>query len=152
MNLVRKKSKDVWSGLIFIGVAILFLLSGRSLAIGSASHIGPGLFPVIICLILGLTGAVILFRGLFFGADNIVGFEVKPLILVIGTFVLFALIVNQLGLIISGAISILMTSYAAGKVRCLESMIFVPVLLMFCILIFILGLGVPLPLLPGIAK
>ncbi len=62
MPLIRAP-KDFWSGLLCIAVAAAFIIQARSLAMGTASRMGPGYFPTMLALVLAGVGAILIARS-----------------------------------------------------------------------------------------
>src|SRR5262249_61413591 len=56
--------KQVLSGLMFVGIAILGLWLSRDYPIGTALRMGTGYVPRLLCWILLALGCLILFQGL----------------------------------------------------------------------------------------
>jgi len=69
----------------------------------------------------------------------------KGLLLVTGATVLFGLIVRGAGLIIAMPVLVIVSAYGSDKFSWRTSIVMAIVLTAFCILIFLKGLGIPLP-------
>lgn len=59
-----KSQKDFWSGLMFMGVGIAFAWGATNYTIGEGARMGPGYFPLMLGILLGLLGLFILFESL----------------------------------------------------------------------------------------
>ena len=68
MNL--KNQKDFFSGLLFMGIGVAFAWGASKYAIGTAAHMGPGYFPLLLGALLGLLGGVIMFKALVFETED----------------------------------------------------------------------------------
>jgi putative tricarboxylic transport membrane protein len=145
--------KDVLAGLLFIGVAGLGLWLSRNYPIGTALRMGTGYVPRLLCwLLLGL-GAVVLVQGLREAQDvrPLSSSDVsalRPVIFVTASLVIFGLSIERLGLIISILLLIGVGSVAARGLRPFETLAAALVLIVLSWGIFILGLGLTIPVWP----
>jgi putative tricarboxylic transport membrane protein len=145
--------RDVLAGLLFIGVALLGLWLSRDYPIGTALRMGTGYVPRLLCwLLLGL-GAVVLVQGLREAQDarplspSDVS-ALRPVIFVTASLVIFGLSIERLGLIISILLLIGVGSVAARGLRPFETLAAALVLIVLSWGIFILGLGLTIPVWP----
>jgi putative tricarboxylic transport membrane protein len=145
--------RDVLAGLLFIGVAVLGLWLSRDYPIGTALRMGTGYVPRLLCwLLLGL-GAVVLVQGLREAQDvrPLSSSDVsalRPVIFVTASLVIFGLSIERLGLIISILLLIGVGSVAARGLRPFETLAAALVLIVLSWGIFILGLGLTIPVWP----
>lgn len=58
-----KNGKDFWSGLMFIGFGVGFMIAARQYPMGTAVRMGPAYFPTLLGGILALLGAIIFLRA-----------------------------------------------------------------------------------------
>jgi len=152
MERADKDYKDIWSGLLFVafgGAGILIAL-WEGYDIGSARRMGPGFFPVWIGVILAVLGAILAGRGFFRKGIPIDGWARTPALLVTAGTVLFAAIVNSAGLFPATFLLVMVTTYASSQFRWLPSLVLAFALAGFCTLVFIVALGVPLPIMPHV--
>ena len=61
--------KDFWSGLMFIGFGLFFLLVARNYPMGTALRMGPAYFPTMLGGLMAALGAIVFFRS-FFGKER----------------------------------------------------------------------------------
>jgi putative tricarboxylic transport membrane protein len=145
--------RDVLAGLLFIGVAVLGLWLSRDYPIGTALRMGTGYVPRLLCwLLLGL-GAVVLVQGLREAQDArpLSSSDVsalRPVIFVTASLVIFGLSIERLGLIISILLLIGVGAVAARGLRPFETIAASVVLIILSWGIFILGLGLTIPVWP----
>jgi hypothetical protein len=57
-------SRDLYGGGIFVAIGLLVFLQGRTYNIGTLAHVGSGLFPVALGVVLMGLGALIAFGGI----------------------------------------------------------------------------------------
>ena len=75
------------------------------------------------------------------------GFAFKGLLLVVGSTLVFGLIVRGAGLAVALPVLVIMSAYASIRFRWGPSLVLAAGLTVFCVLVFLKGLGVPLPIL-----
>jgi putative tricarboxylic transport membrane protein len=145
--------KDVLSGLLFVAVALFGLWLSRDYPIGTALRMGTGYVPRLLCWILLGLGVVILVMGLREGQDERrVDFSDRsgwrPVVFVTASLVIFGLGLECLGLVISILLLIAVGAIAARGLRPLETLAAAVVLIVMSWAIFILGLGLTIPVWP----
>jgi len=145
--------KDVLAGLLFIAVAALGLWLSRDYPIGTALRMGTGYVPRLLCwLLLGL-GAIVLVQGLREAQDarplsSADVSALRPVIFVTASLVIFGLSIERLGLVVSILLLIGVGAVAARGLRPLETLAAALVLIVLSWGIFILGLGLTIPVWP----
>ena len=146
-SIVRNQ-KDFYAGAVYLTVGIIAIAVARGYPLGSASRMGPGYFPTILGGLLVVFGLVSLVRSFFLTGAPIGQLPWKPLVLVVGAVALFAVLLPYVGLVIALAILITVSAAASDKFRFdWRAALGLVALIAFCALVFVLGLGLPLPLL-----
>ena len=142
-----RSAKDFWTGLIYIVIGLSAVLIGREYGMGSAVRMGPAYFPFILGMILIAIGAIAVIRAFIVQGTPIGGFAIKGLLLVISSVFLFGLIVRDAGIVIALPLLVILSAVASSRFRWLPTIALAAGLTVFCVFVFIKGLGVPLPLL-----
>jgi putative tricarboxylic transport membrane protein len=142
-----RSTKDFWTGLIYIFFGASAVLIALDYGRGTALRMGPGYFPTILGALLALIGIVSLVRSFIEPGSPIGGFAFKGLMLVVGSTLVFGLIVRGAGLVIALPALVIMSAYASVRFRWAPSLALAAGLTLFCVLVFLKGLGVPLPIL-----
>jgi hypothetical protein len=139
--------RDIGAGLIFIAIGILFGLGSIALEIGTALRMGPGYFPLVLAGILVVLGLMILAHG--FGHPTAASLAVpwRGLVLILAAPVIFGLTVRGLGLVPAVMLVVLVSAFASRRMSVLLALVLTVALTLFCVLVFSLGLGLPLRLL-----
>ena len=145
--------RDVLAGLMFVGVALFGLWLSRDYPIGTALRMGTGYVPRLLCWLLFGLGAVVLVQGLreVQDARPLSSSDIsalRPVIFVAASLVIFGLSIERLGLIISILLLIGVGSVAARGLRPFETLAAAVVLIILSWGIFILGLGLTIPVWP----
>jgi uncharacterized membrane protein len=140
--------KDFWSGVLFIliGTAAIILASRYSL--GSAARMGPGYFPRILGILMIVLGAILALRALRLQGAPIPKWKLRPLV-VLGSVVLFGMIVQTVGVAISTVVLIVSASAASHEFRPKEALIAVVLLSALAVGVFVVGLKLQLPIWPA---
>jgi hypothetical protein len=145
--------KDVLAGLLFMAVAILGLWVSRNYPIGTAVRMGTGYVPRLLCWILLGLGAVVLLQGLRERAPEgrLAGGEVsawRPALFVAASLVVFGISIERLGLVASIFLLVGLGALATRGLRPVETLSVALVLIVLTWAIFILGLGLTIPVWP----
>jgi hypothetical protein len=127
--------------------AIVFIWTGLDYRLGSAAGMGPGYFPMMLSILLLVIGTVVLVKGFLVDGPELEPIAWKPLLIITISIVMFGLLLMRLGLVIS-LLSLLVVSAAAStRFRFGWPLFGLAVLLLaFCYLVFVIGLGIPLPI------
>ena len=142
-----RSAKDFWTGVIYIFFGSSAFLIARDYGMGSALKMGPGYFPTVLGALLTLIGIISLVRSFLQPGDPIGRFAFKGLLLVVGSTLVFGFIVREAGLAIALPILVIMSACASVHFRWGPSLALAAGLTLFCVLVFLKGLGVPLPIL-----
>ena len=65
-----KSHKDFFAGLMYLVVGAAFAIGATEYNIGTGARMGPGYFPLILGVILGLIGSVIAFKATLNGPGD----------------------------------------------------------------------------------
>lgn len=128
-----------------IGIAAIVI--GRDYGMGSAMKMGPAYFPTILGALLAVIGAICIVRSLLVSGPPVDAFALRGLAMIITAIVLFGVLVRGAGLIAAILVLVLLSSRASIKFNWAQSLALAGGLIAFCALVFVKGLGVPLPLL-----
>jgi hypothetical protein len=143
-----EKPRDVVGGLLVMAIGAGFLLVGQELEFGTARSMGPGYFPTVLSLLMMALGAVL--TALAWRAPPEEGaFAHLPwrgLLLVIGATLFFGLTLRGLGLAPVLLLVVLATAWASRYARWRSAIPLALGLAVFCSVLFIRLLGLPLPL------
>ena len=142
-----RNPRDFWAGAIYLALAIAAIWIGQSYQLGTSERMGPGYFPTALGSILALFGVVSLGRSFVRQGEAISAIAWRPLALVLGSTVLFGLLLPRAGLLIALPCLIVVSALASRNSRFdVTSIAALVGLVAFCIVVFVKGLGVPMPL------
>jgi putative tricarboxylic transport membrane protein len=139
-----KNPKDFLAGLLLIAVSALFAFGDLNLPVGSAFRMGPGYFPMVLCIILAALGVAIMINGITFEAEGIKNFTWRGLFNIVAPVIFFGATLRGLGFILSLGITVFCVSMASTHFKLRTSLILTVVLVFFGWLIFIWGIGLPI--------
>ena len=144
-----RNSKDFLTGMIYVAIgsgAVLIAVLG-DYKIGTAVKMGPAYFPMVLSAILILIGLISLVRSFIRPGTPIGAFTVNGLLLVVVPTCLFGLLVRGAGLLVVLPMLVIVSSFASRPFRWGPTLALAAGLTVFCTLVFLKGLGVPLPIL-----
>ena len=148
MSFIRNP-KDFYSGLLFIAFGVGAIVIGSNYALGTAARMGPGYFPRMLGILLIVLGGALALRALRVQGSPLPGWKWRPTLIVLGSVVLFGVIVNRVGLVLSTIILILLSSAASTEFRPKEAVISGVLLAGLTVAVFVIGLKLQLPIWPG---
>ena len=150
--MVIRGPKDFWAGLLFIGLGILAITVGSRYNLGTAARMGPGYFPRILGILLIVLGAIITFRGVRWSGEPIPRWRWRPTLVVLLSVVVYGILIGWLGVAISTVLLIVAASAASHEFRYKESIVAGLLLAALAVGVFVVGLGVQLPIWPAFLR
>jgi len=148
MRIVRNP-KDFLAGLLFVTVGIAAIVLASNYTLGTAARMGPGYFPRILGILMITLGAVLALRSLRVNGPPLPGWKWRPVIVVLGSVVVFGAIVNYAGLVLSTILLIAMASAASHEFRPKEAVISGLLLAALAVGVFVIGLKLQIGIWPG---
>ena len=146
-----KSQRDFVSGLMFVLVGAGFAIGATNYSMGTSARPGAGYFPLMLSVIMAILGAIVLFKSLTIESSNgdpIGSIAFKPLLIIVAAIVVFGLLLERLGMVVTVPILIIMASMAGDEFKWRGVLVSVAVLTVGCWLVFILGLKLTIPLWP----
>ena len=141
--------KDFWAGIMFLAFAAVAILAARGYSMGAAGRMGPGYFPMALGIVLGGLGLILAVRAFVISGPHIDGIALRPLLTVVLAVVLFGLLIQHLGLVLSLIITVVASAFASRQSRALEVSALALVLAAFSVGIFVYALRLPLTVWPS---
>jgi hypothetical protein len=157
--------KNFWGGMLFVAVGLLFAVIARGLkfgdtalipgyAMGTPARMGPGFFPFWLGMILLVLGVIIAIGGLRGkgGPDSAFPkYHWRPILFILGSVVMFGIILKAVGMLIAGFLVVVVASMGNPEKFHTRDVILLGIgLVVFCALVFVFGLKLPIPLCPDI--
>jgi hypothetical protein len=142
-------SKDFWSGVMLIAIGVAAIFIARDYPFGAALRMGPGYFPTVLGAILVLFGLYLIVQGMR-SSDAVEGnWSPRALVIVPLSLVLFGVLMDRAGFVPAIVVLIFGSAAAGTEFKLVEVALLTVVLTVFCMAVFIWGLGLPYPLLAG---
>ena len=139
-----RSAKDFWSGLLYICFGLIAVVAARDYGMGTALKSGAAYFPTVLGWLLILIGAISLIRGFIIPGTRIGALALKGLVMVVGATLIFGVTVRGAGLAVAIPILIVISA-ASSRFSWKSTLLMAAGLTVFCVLVFLKGLGVPLP-------
>lgn len=148
MALIRNQ-KDLGAGILYVAFGTVAWYIARDYGFGQASRMGPGYFPTVLAVLLIAFGLAAIIRSFVGKEGEVIGaFAWKSVLFVCGSIVLFGLLLIPAGLIIALIVLCLVSAAASHYFKFeWKGVGALVILVVFCGLVFVKGLGVPMPLL-----
>ncbi len=118
--------------------------------IGTPARMGPGFFPTVLGGILAALGLSLSIPALIRDGEPLPRLGLRPLFTVLIAIVVFALLLQPLGFVLSAVVLVLMSGFADPELRPAESVGLALLLTAFSVVIFVVLLGLPFNLWPSL--
>ena len=157
-------AKNFWGGALFVALGALFaviaygvrfgdtvLLNGYTM--GTPARMGPGFFPFYLGMILVVLGVIVMASGMRVHEGDpgkVERFHWGPILWVLGAVVLFGVILKAVGMLLAGVLLVVVASIGSPSFNLKRSIVLAVCLSVFCALVFVWGLKLPIPLCPDI--
>ncbi len=141
------RRKDLSAGILFIVIGALFVYGALGQELGTPIRMGPGFFPLILAGVLILLGALLFLQGLRQPSAEPMVVPWWGLVLILLAPTVFGLTVQGLGLLPAVALVVLISAFASSRMSAWLALLLTIGLTVFCILVFSVGLGLPIRLL-----
>ena len=147
--LIRNR-RAFTAGALFLVVATFYFAMSFNYATGTAARMGPGFFPRMVSIILGLIAIGIMLGSLSPKAkpEKLESWDLKGLLWITGSVALFAFLLPYFGLVIALAALVIVSSLASPEFGWRGAMINTAVLVVFCVGVFIYGINLQFPVWP----
>jgi hypothetical protein len=137
---------------MFVVVGAAFAWGATNYNFGSSARPGPAYFPFGLGVLMAILGAFVLFKALTIeaeGGDPIGAWAWKPLLIIVASVALFGWALPHLGMFIALPLLVIGSAAAGSEFHWKDAVINSIVLTIGSWIIFIWGLKLTIPLLPG---
>lgn len=138
--------KDILCGLVFILIGLVFIYQGRELDLGTATRMGPGYFPLVLCGLLILIGLIIAARAFRRPDEPFGAIPWRAMILIVSATVFFGYSVRGVGLIPAVFVVAFAAAFSSNRMKLPLALALSTGLAVFCAGVFVWGLGLPIQL------
>ena len=144
----RVLNSEVLSGLFLAGLGLIGILAVGSADIGTLNDMGPGYLPRTISWIVTVCGFVMAAFGLLRGGPAMEDLHWKPMALISLATAAFGLAIDQLGMVIAVVVSTVLAALASRESRWRETVLLAAGIALGAVLVFVMGLKLPVPIWP----
>jgi len=150
---IRVKSpSDLGAGALLTGCSAVFLYLGKDLERGTAFQMGPGFFPTAIGWLSLLVGLMLILKSVRAEGPAAEPMRPLPVLLVVAAILSFAFLVDKLGLVLGGMITMALASLAAAQQSWRRVLVVSLAVSLLSGLLFVVALGLSIPLWPSIFR
>lgn len=146
MHSFIRNPKEFWSGVMFTLFGLGAVLAAQGYTLGSAGKMGPGYFPTALGTLLAVLGLIAIVRSMLRPGEGFSKFAIKEGFLVLLGVFLFGFLVRGAGMVIAVLLLVMVSAYASSQFRLRSSVALAVGGALFCAIVFVYALGVPLPL------
>lgn len=140
----------VLAGALFIAIGLLSVVLSFGWRVGTGAQMGPGYFPLVLGSVLMLLGASIAGRAYMASSSTeLPSMDMKAALPIICPIVIFAAVLSTAGLVVSIIGLVILTRLADRTMRLVETLALAAFLAALVTVVFVVGLGVRVPLLPA---
>ena len=144
---VLRKPKDLFLGLIFLGIAAGVLVYSRQYEMGTARQMGPGYLPFVLGLVLAGFGAVLAGASFFGEHEPAEPLGMRASVLVLAAVTAFGLLIRPAGLVVSIPVLVVIAGFAYPARKTAPLVLYAACLAAGCIIVFPWMLGQQIPIL-----
>jgi putative tricarboxylic transport membrane protein len=137
--------RDFWTGLVYVAFGTAAVVLARGYGLGTTLRMGPGYFPTVLGAALVGIGIVSLARAWLREGSPVGPLRLTGLLAVCGATLAFGLLVRGVGLVVALPVLVIMSAYASTHFRWRPTLALAVGLTLFCVAVFLKGLGVPVP-------
>jgi hypothetical protein len=146
MNATIRRPKDFLTGILFVVIGAGVVVIAQDYKFGSARQMGPGFFPIVLGTILIGFAAILLVRSFVGEAEPIGDFAVRPAFYVLGSSLLFSLLLRPAGMFVAIVVMVTLVSRAQRTMSLTRSFLVGVALAAGSAFLFVYLLGQNLPL------
>lgn len=143
---MKHNPKDFWTGLLYIFFGVSAIIIARDYNMGTGSRMGPAYFPTILGALLAVIGVIAVIRSFITPGAPLGGVALKAMALVTVAVVAFGFLVREAGLAIALPLLVIIGAYASVRFSWRTALITAAGLTIFCAVVFVRGLGIPMPI------
>ena len=141
--------RNFWAGLMFLAFGLFFAIwAVTNYQMGTAVRMGPAYFPAVLGGLLAFLGVVVLGMSVTVGGPRVDPFHFRPLILILAANVAYGYAMKPLGLVLATAVLVCIAACGGHEFKWKEVAFLYVFLIVFSVLVFVKGLGLPFPLWP----
>lgn len=157
-------TKDLLAGLLFVGLGLFFGIYAYSdLEFGTAFRMGPGFFPMVLACLLIVIGLVVALQSINKEQSPMTAMAFRGMLFILVAPVVFGLVLRgfnirlpgmsepiyqlkALGFVPAVVLVCAISAFASRRMTLVKGLVITVLMTAFCVVVFIKGLGLPVPL------
>ena len=143
-----RNGQDFATGLFFIVVGLGAYWIAADYPMGTPMRPDTGVLPKALAWLLVGTGTILAAKSLAVDGPSLTGWAWRPAIMITLAAVAFAVLVDRLGLVLTMLVSMTLAALGTPETRWREYALFAIFMVVLGVVVFIHGLGMPIPALP----
>ena len=143
-----KSRQDFFGAIFLLVICGVALWQASLLTLGTLRQMGPGMMPTFLAIVLAGLALMLMVSALRESGPDLGATSFRGIVFILGAFIAFGLAVRPLGLAVAGPLAVILSGFASTETRLGESMIFGLGMTAFCIGLFKVAHGLPIPLAP----
>ena len=144
---LRPALRDLLAGSLFLVLGVGFAIGATTYDLGTPARLGPGAFPFVLGCLLAVFGATITIKGLLAPDGETIGrIPWRAMALILGGILFLGATIRGLGLVPALFVSVFLSALAEERQRLVVALAIAAGLTVLCVLIFVVGLQLRLPL------
>lgn len=144
-KLILKINHELFGGLLLIGIGAYAYYHGQQYAFGSLARMGPGFLPQVLSMALCAMGGILAVTSQL-KPSSAIDLQLGQVLIVAASMVLFAILLRPAGLFTAAFVSVVVSSWADRQITWPGRIVLALVVAGLASLIFIVGLGMNMPL------
>ena len=140
-----RSSKDFYAGLLYVFFGASAFVIARDYNMGTAFRMGPAYFPTVLSVVLIVIGVASVIRAFIIPGTPVGRLAISGLLWVTTSVVLFGFLIRGAGLAVALPLLVVSSASASAKFRWRQTLVMAVGITTFCVLVFLKGLGIPLP-------
>jgi hypothetical protein len=143
-----RTGQDFAAGIMFALVGIGAIWISADYPMGTPQRPGTGVLPHILAWCLVGTGGLLVIKSLLSGDTRVGHWAWRPLVAVTLAVIAFGMLVDSAGLVVAMVASLTLCAIGTPETRWLEYFIFLAIMVGIGVGMFVLLLGMPIPIWP----
>ena len=135
--------------MIFLAIGIAFMVLAQEYRMGTGARMGPGYFPTALGGLMAALGLTLVVPAFMRDGEPFPRLHMRQMLMILASIVVFALLLQPLGFVLAALALIVVGGLADPDLRFLESVALAIFLSAFSVVVFVMLLGLPLPLWPS---
>lgn len=143
-----RNRQDFATGLFFIAIGLGAYWIAADYPMGTAMRPDTGVLPKALAWLLAGTGIILAGKSLVADGPHLTGWAWRPALMITLATIAFALLVDRVGLVVTMLVSMTLAAFGTPETRWREYALFAIFMVVLGVVVFILGLGMPIRILP----